>query len=164
LLDRKSAGRKMMLHPFLAVSSRFRYEITGQVANVVFLEGLVFFRGSMLLYYGTADSKIAVATAPIPSRLSQVPTRVETPLIDPAIAATEFTQVDLVDVPLISAPIDDSLAEERAPSSARGWAIGLVAAGVLLVAACHAFLLRNRKGKSRRNLCLASQDLLDHEL
>jgi predicted GH43/DUF377 family glycosyl hydrolase len=42
------------------------YEITGQVANVVFLEGLVFHRGELLLYYGTADSKIAVARGPLP--------------------------------------------------------------------------------------------------
>eukprot|EP00602_Paraphysomonas_sp_CaronLab_P004786 CAMPEP_0185021146 /NCGR_PEP_ID=MMETSP1103-20130426/3812_1 /TAXON_ID=36769 /ORGANISM="Paraphysomonas bandaiensis, Strain Caron Lab Isolate" /LENGTH=483 /DNA_ID=CAMNT_0027552489 /DNA_START=68 /DNA_END=1519 /DNA_ORIENTATION=- len=39
------------------------FEITGQVGNVCFLEGLVFFRGKWLLYYGTADSKIAVAEA-----------------------------------------------------------------------------------------------------
>jgi predicted GH43/DUF377 family glycosyl hydrolase len=39
------------------------YEITGQVNNVVFLEGLVPFNGKWFLYYGTADSKIAVATA-----------------------------------------------------------------------------------------------------
>jgi predicted GH43/DUF377 family glycosyl hydrolase len=38
------------------------YEITGQVGNVVFLEGLVNFKGKWLLYYGTADSKIAVAS------------------------------------------------------------------------------------------------------
>ncbi|HEY4061311.1 MAG TPA: glycoside hydrolase family 130 protein [Puia sp.] len=37
------------------------YEITGQVGQVCFLEGLVSFRGKWLLYYGTADSKIAVA-------------------------------------------------------------------------------------------------------
>ena len=37
------------------------YEITGQVNNVVFLEGLVNFNGQYFLYYGTADSKIAVA-------------------------------------------------------------------------------------------------------
>jgi hypothetical protein len=34
-----------------------------QVGNVVFIEGLVFFKGRWLLYYGTADSKIAVAEA-----------------------------------------------------------------------------------------------------
>jgi hypothetical protein len=33
------------------------------VGNVCFLEGLVFFKNKWLLYYGTADSKIAVAEA-----------------------------------------------------------------------------------------------------
>lgn len=39
------------------------YEITGQVNNVCFLEGLVEYKGSWYLYYGTADSKIAVAVS-----------------------------------------------------------------------------------------------------
>lgn len=37
------------------------YEISGQVNHVCFLEGLAFFRNCWFLYYGTADSKIAVA-------------------------------------------------------------------------------------------------------
>ena len=37
------------------------YEITGQVNNVCFVEGLVNYKGKWFLYYGTADSKIAVA-------------------------------------------------------------------------------------------------------
>jgi predicted GH43/DUF377 family glycosyl hydrolase len=37
------------------------YEITGQVNNVCFVEGLAFYKSKWLLYYGTADSKIAVA-------------------------------------------------------------------------------------------------------
>ncbi|MBS1604528.1 MAG: family 43 glycosylhydrolase [Bacteroidetes bacterium] len=37
------------------------YETTGQVNEVCFLEGLALFRHQWLLYYGTADSKIAVA-------------------------------------------------------------------------------------------------------
>ena len=37
------------------------YEITGQVNNVCFLEGLAYFQNKIFLYYGTADSKIAVA-------------------------------------------------------------------------------------------------------
>jgi predicted GH43/DUF377 family glycosyl hydrolase len=37
------------------------YEITGQVSRVCFIEGLVNFRNNWFLYYGTADSKIAVA-------------------------------------------------------------------------------------------------------
>jgi predicted GH43/DUF377 family glycosyl hydrolase len=38
------------------------YEISGQINHVCFLEGLVYFQGRWLLYYGTADSKIAVAS------------------------------------------------------------------------------------------------------
>jgi predicted GH43/DUF377 family glycosyl hydrolase len=37
------------------------YEIRGQVNNVCFLEGLVYFKKRWFLYYGTADSQIAVA-------------------------------------------------------------------------------------------------------
>jgi beta-1,2-mannosidase len=37
------------------------YEISGQVNQVCFVEGLVPFRGKWFLYFGTADSKIAVA-------------------------------------------------------------------------------------------------------
>jgi predicted GH43/DUF377 family glycosyl hydrolase len=39
------------------------YEITGQVNEVCFIEGLVQYKGKWLLYYGTADSKIAVTVA-----------------------------------------------------------------------------------------------------
>ena len=37
------------------------YEISGQVSHVCFVEGLAQFKGKWFLYYGTADSKIAVA-------------------------------------------------------------------------------------------------------
>ena len=37
------------------------YELTGQVNSVCFLEGLAQFNNKWFLYYGTADSKIAVA-------------------------------------------------------------------------------------------------------
>lgn len=39
------------------------YEITGQVNQVCFLEGLANFNHQWFLYYGTADSKIAVAVS-----------------------------------------------------------------------------------------------------
>jgi predicted GH43/DUF377 family glycosyl hydrolase len=42
------------------------YEITGNVNNVCFLEGLVYFKNKWFLYYGTADSKIAVAVSTDP--------------------------------------------------------------------------------------------------
>jgi predicted GH43/DUF377 family glycosyl hydrolase len=37
------------------------YEMTGQVNEVCFVEGLALYKGQWWLYYGTADSKIAVA-------------------------------------------------------------------------------------------------------
>ena len=37
------------------------YEFSGEVNNVCFAEGLAFYKNSWWLYYGTADSKIAVA-------------------------------------------------------------------------------------------------------
>jgi beta-1,2-mannosidase len=37
------------------------FEITGQINQVCFVEGLVNYKGKWFLYYGTADSKIAVA-------------------------------------------------------------------------------------------------------
>ena len=40
------------------------YEISGQVNHVCFLEGLARYKGKWFLYYGTADSKIAVAVRP----------------------------------------------------------------------------------------------------
>ena len=39
------------------------YELKGEVNNVCFVEGLVFFKNQWMLYYGTADTKIAVAIA-----------------------------------------------------------------------------------------------------
>ncbi|NOS56961.1 MAG: glycosidase [Cyclobacteriaceae bacterium] len=41
------------------------YEISGQIDQVCFVEGLVPFHGKWFLYFGTADSKIAVAVSTI---------------------------------------------------------------------------------------------------
>ena len=41
------------------------YEISGQINQVCFVEGLVPFHGKWFLYFGTADSKIAVATSTV---------------------------------------------------------------------------------------------------
>ncbi len=44
------------------------YELEGLVNNVCFVEGLVYYRGSWYLYYGTADSRLAVAVYKAPER------------------------------------------------------------------------------------------------
>ncbi len=41
------------------------YEISGQISQVCFVEGLVPFKGKWFLYFGTADSKIAVAVSSV---------------------------------------------------------------------------------------------------
>ncbi len=41
------------------------YEINGQVNQVCFIEGMVPFKGKWMLYYGTADSRIAAAVGPV---------------------------------------------------------------------------------------------------
>ena len=64
LLDKNDPTHilKRMDHYFIRPDKA--YEITGQVDQVCFLEGLAHFNKHWFLYYGTADSKIAVATRP----------------------------------------------------------------------------------------------------
>ena len=50
-------SNKYLIHPDKP------YELKGEVNNVCFVEGLVFFKETWMMYYGTADSKIAVAIA-----------------------------------------------------------------------------------------------------
>ncbi len=43
------------------------YETNGQVGQVIFAPAVVFFKGSVYLYYGAADSAIGLAVAPSPA-------------------------------------------------------------------------------------------------
>jgi len=61
LLDKHDPSRILKrMNTFFMKPDR-SYELTGQVNNVYFLEGLAHFQGRWLLFYGTADSRIAVA-------------------------------------------------------------------------------------------------------
>jgi predicted GH43/DUF377 family glycosyl hydrolase len=62
LLDFQNPSRVIKRSSAHFLSPVKPYEITGQVNNVCFAEGLVYYKNRWLLYYGTADSKIAVAT------------------------------------------------------------------------------------------------------
>jgi predicted GH43/DUF377 family glycosyl hydrolase len=64
LMDRKDPTRILKRSDSYFLTPDRPYEITGQVGNVCFIEGLVTFQGRWLLYYGTADSRVAVATGP----------------------------------------------------------------------------------------------------
>ena len=61
LLDRNDPSRVLRRAETYFMKPGKPYEITGQVGNVCFAEGLAHFKGKWFLYYGTADSKIAVA-------------------------------------------------------------------------------------------------------
>jgi beta-1,2-mannosidase len=61
LFDKNEPGKLInrLEVPFICPDKK--YETDGQVNQVCFLEGMVFFKGKWFLYYGTADSRIAVA-------------------------------------------------------------------------------------------------------
>lgn len=61
LIDRNDPTRVVHRLEHYFIRPQRPYEITGQVGQVCFLEGLANFSGKWFLYYGTADSKIAVA-------------------------------------------------------------------------------------------------------
>lgn len=63
LLDAKEPMKVINRSENYFIKPDKNYEITGQVNNVCFLEGLVPFNDKWFLYYGTADSKIAVAVS-----------------------------------------------------------------------------------------------------
>ena len=62
LLDKNDPSKVLQRMDHYFITPDKPYEITGQVSRVCFVEGLVNYKGKWFLYYGTADSKIAVAT------------------------------------------------------------------------------------------------------
>ena len=61
LLNRDSPLQVMKRSEEYFIKPDKKYEMLGQVNHVCFVEGLVRYNGKWFLYYGTADSKIAVA-------------------------------------------------------------------------------------------------------
>jgi len=61
LLDKNDPSKVLQRMDNYFIKPDKPYEISGQVNWVCFVEGLVNYKGKWILYYGTADSKIAVA-------------------------------------------------------------------------------------------------------
>jgi len=61
LLNKNAPTEKLLRLNNYFIKPDKPYEFSGQVNNVCFIEGLVHFNKKWFLYYGTADSKIAVA-------------------------------------------------------------------------------------------------------
>jgi len=65
LFDANNPALRLTLSPQPVLEPELPYEKTGQyAAGTTFAEGLVFFHKRWFLYYGCADSLVAVATAP----------------------------------------------------------------------------------------------------
>jgi inosine-uridine nucleoside N-ribohydrolase/predicted GH43/DUF377 family glycosyl hydrolase len=66
LFDGKNPARLIAQTDRPVLKPELPYEKTGQyIAGTTFAEGLVVFHGQWFLYYGCADSKVAVTTAPL---------------------------------------------------------------------------------------------------
>jgi predicted GH43/DUF377 family glycosyl hydrolase len=61
LLDKNDPTKLLQRMDGYFIKPEKPYEVSGQVNHVCFIEGLVQYKGKWFLYYGTADSKIAVA-------------------------------------------------------------------------------------------------------
>jgi predicted GH43/DUF377 family glycosyl hydrolase len=61
LLDKNNPLQVLHRLNYYFIKPERSYELVGEVNNVCFLEGLSQFKNQWFLYYGTADSKIAVA-------------------------------------------------------------------------------------------------------
>ena len=62
LFDKNLPYKLLERTPSYFIKPEKDYEMLGEVNEVCFVEGLVYFKDKWMLYYGTADSKIAVAT------------------------------------------------------------------------------------------------------
>jgi predicted GH43/DUF377 family glycosyl hydrolase len=61
LMDKSNPSRVLDRMDTYFIKPEKPYEVSGQVSHVCFVEGLVNYKSRWYLYYGTADSKIAVA-------------------------------------------------------------------------------------------------------
>jgi len=64
LLDKNNPQKVLYRANNSLMTPTEEYELNGKVANVIFGEGLVEFKGTYFFYYGGADKYVGVATAP----------------------------------------------------------------------------------------------------
>ena len=62
LLDLKDPSKELARLPHELFYPQYEWELIGEVNNVVFPTGTALFGGTLFIYYGAADSVIAVAS------------------------------------------------------------------------------------------------------
>jgi predicted GH43/DUF377 family glycosyl hydrolase len=72
LLDLNNPRKVLARLPYALFSPEKEWEITGEVNNVVFPTGTVIFGDTLYIYYGAADSVIAVASVKINDLISEL--------------------------------------------------------------------------------------------
>ena len=72
LLDLKDPSKMIAKIPYHILEPKMDYEIKGEVSNVVFPTGTVVKNGTLFIYYGTADTRIGVATVKLEKLLDEL--------------------------------------------------------------------------------------------
>jgi predicted GH43/DUF377 family glycosyl hydrolase len=72
LLDLKDPSKMIAKIPYHILEPKEDYEIKGDVGNVVFPTGTVIKDGTLFIYYGTADTRIGVATVKLKKLLDEL--------------------------------------------------------------------------------------------
>ena len=72
LLDIDDPRKEIARLPFPLFSPEFEWELVGDVDNVVFPTGTAIFGDTLFIYYGAADSHIAVASINLPKLMKKI--------------------------------------------------------------------------------------------
>jgi predicted GH43/DUF377 family glycosyl hydrolase len=72
LLDIDDPRKEIARLPFPLFSPEFEWELVGDVDNVVFPTGTAIFGDTLFIYYGAADSHIAVASLNLPMLMKKL--------------------------------------------------------------------------------------------
>ncbi|MFA6128605.1 MAG: pesticidal protein Cry7Aa [Bacteroidales bacterium] len=72
LLDLNDPRIEIARLPYALFSPEYKWELLGEVNNVVFPTGTALFGNTLFIYYGAADSQIACASVNLPDLLSEL--------------------------------------------------------------------------------------------
>jgi len=74
LLDLNDPSKEIARLPYALFSPQFEWELKGEVNNVVFPTGTAIFGGTLFIYYGAADTRIACASVNFTELLTELKT------------------------------------------------------------------------------------------
>ncbi len=72
LLDLNDPSKELARLPYALFSPEYEWELYGEVNNVVFPTGTAIFGNTLFIYYGAADTTIAVASVNLPALVAEL--------------------------------------------------------------------------------------------